>query len=578
MAATRGRKRKVVDNSVSSAKKPRLVSPGPANKEPVDEAPDEDDESSDRGNDDTSEDGNGADTPLTPLSPTRKKFPSELKSLKCTHPRCGKTFNRPIRLESHMRTHADDRACVCPYPDCDKAYYEDKHLQQHIKGSHKQERKYICDWQGCGKSFLTGTRLRRHQATHQGVDRFTCTGYPPCNETFRKHNTLERHIRSIHLHLAPFPCTYVDPVTKAPCKAGFDGAIGLQKHEKRMHEEQPFVCTSCIAPHSFNSDGTPKLLGFSSDHQLQAHMRKEHANCPFCELKLSGQQQLQAHIDSQHSGKSIEERREYACEHTGCFKAFTRQSNLAAHVRTIHDGERFICGGFDVTPNPGLSIFHLGDGCGKDFVSKANLEDHIRTSHLGLRSVINSNRLAEAPSEMYYAEEVDEDYAVITTISKKKSRKHQSSAIDDLIGNSQTSDPRRNKACPIPDCGHLFIREHDVELHLNTIHFPPCHTSAGDPSQRSGDEPQSNAIMSPEEWAAMTARQLQAEMLSNPLGAPTNVEMELEQQAKADGAFWFGADDFSPAETPGPDVWVRDEAEMRRLIDEEHIDPALVGL
>ena len=472
-----------------------------------------------------------------------------MKHLNCPYPGCDKTYNRPVRLESHLRTHTDDRACKCPYPDCDKAYYEDKHLQQHIKGSHKTERTYACDREGCGKSFLTGTRLRRHIDTHKGLNRFNCSGYPGCDKTFRKHQTLQRHIRSDHLQLIPFPCAFVDPVTKIQCNAGFDGAAGLRRHMERDHTPSKYVCTSCVAPNSYNPDGTPKTLGFSSDHQLRNHIRKEHADCLFCDLKFSGRRELQAHIDSQHSGKSIEERRVHRCHRPGCRKAFTTSSNLAAHVRSTHDGQRFICGNFDVSYHPGLSIFDPANACGKELFSKANLEDHIRTAHLGLASEINANRLVKyetssdsnsAYSIKYSDSDSDCDHELLDTKSTRrkpaKSRKHKATVIDELVGTAQASDPRRNIVCPATGCNHRFIRQYDLDNHMAILHpaqpFPPF-----------------------------------------PRDSLSRQASPSEQQLDN---FWIGA--ATPAQTPGLDVWRHDEAEMRRLIGEEHIDPALVGL
>jgi general transcription factor IIIA len=523
---------------------------------------DDDDEGEDKpheAEDNPSEDGVEVETPLTPLSPaptpapTRKKFPSELKNLKCTYPGCGKSFNRPIRLESHRRTHFDDRACKCPYPDCEKAYYEEKHLQAHIKGSHKTERTYVCDREGCGKRFLTGTRLRRHVDSHKGLDRFKCTESPRCKKSFRKHQTLQRHIRSDHLLLAPFVCTHVDPVTQIQCDAGFDGAIGLRKHVERDHTPAKYVCTSCVTPNSFNSDGTPKNLGFSTERQLQNHIRKDHADCLFCDLKFSGQRELQAHIDSQHSGRSIEERRIYSCNQHGCDKAFTTQSNLASHIRINHDGQRFICGTFDVSYHPGLRIFDPKDACGRNLVSKANLEDHIRTVHLGLASEINVNRIVNyngsSDSNSVYesnkesGSDSDSGYRLSEYKPKsraiRRSQRHTVSIIDELVGNVQASDPRRTIACPAPGCDHRFMRQFDLDNHMTICHpappFPPF----------------------PEDLESVGT-------------------LSFTKQFVGQEAFWIG--DTTPVEHSRSQVWRMDEAEMRRLIDEDHIDPVLVGL
>ncbi|RDL40546.1 uncharacterized protein BP5553_00525 [Venustampulla echinocandica] len=537
-------KRKAPTSLEGFNKRLRVERPSPLDDLAAPENDDEDYEhSSSRSSNAYSEEGNEAETPITPCSPARKKFPSELKTIKCHYPGCYKTFNRPVRLQSHMRSHVNERSCVCQYEGCDKAYFEEKHLQQHIKGSHTKERTYVCDWEGCTKSFLTGTRLRRHKEAHEGHERFRCTAYPPCNQTFRKHQTLQRHIRSDHLQLTPFPCTYIDPVTKVACNAGFDGAVGLRKHEERVHATPGFACTACPVLGSFNPDGSQKLLGFATKAQLQTHIRKEHANCMFCDLKCSSQRELQSHIESQHSGKSLDERKTVRCTYIGCDSTFTKKSNLAVHVRSIHNGERYICGTLDISSNPELAAFAAESGCGKDFVSKANLEGHIRNFHL---------RMAGNTS---------------ASLHKTRTPKPKPSAIDELMGNSYAADPKRNIPCLAPTCLHKFIRDYDLQVHMRTAHnsFP------GDPSMEIDTdfaglplgESSNEGVATPE--------------MGDPLCGTPDIDWELQRRALEGGPFWVGATNPS---TPNQDSWKQEEAEMRQLIDfnEGVLDPSLVGL
>ncbi|TVY39159.1 Transcription factor [Lachnellula occidentalis] len=566
--ATQATQRKAAGSLEDSTRRLRIGESLHANEGPSSPI-DEDDEDGSEYNldkDEFSDYGGGAETPVTPFSPGRKKFPSEYKTIPCTFPGCTKTFNRPARMKGHLVTHTNERPFPCPYDGCDKTYIEDKHLQQHIKGTHTQERKWICDWEGCNKSFLTGTRLRRHKEAHEGHERFRCTGYPSCNKTFRKHQTLQRHIRSDHLELAPFPCTYVNPITNELCNAGFDGAVGLRKHVERVHSDPQFVCPSCTIPNSFNLDGTLKCLAFTTDAQLQGHIRKEHSDCMFCDKKCSSQRELQKHIESQHSGKTLDERKTIPCTYFDCDKTFTKKSNLAVHIRTVHNGERFICGTFDVSSNITLEAFDpLEHACGKDFTSKATLEDHIRTGHLGLPSLINSKRKKSSPEmdmdfDVDFINDEDDEWA--PKKKKRKARKQKPNVIDELVGDSYAADPNRNIPCLDPTCPHKFIREYDREIHLRAAHPILAGAAMFDSTfdlQTSGSFFQDGSGNGGQGGGGGEDMGIGIDTMT----PHADIDWALQRQALEGGAFWVGDGSMMPT----GDNWTLEEEEMRRLID-----------
>lgn len=526
---------------------------------------DNDEDGSDyNGKDDFSDAGAGTETPVTPFSPGRKRFPSEYKTIQCTFVGCTKTFNRPARMKAHLITHTNERPFKCPYDGCDKTYIEDKHLKQHIKGTHTQERKWVCDWEGCDKSFLTGTRLRRHKEAHQGHERHRCTGYPGCNKTFRKHQTLQRHIRSDHLELAPFPCTFVDPFTNEQCNAGFDGSVGLRKHEERVHGDPQFACGICTIPNVFNLDGTPKPLAFTTETQLWHHTKKEHSDCMFCDKKCKSHRDLEKHIESQHSTKTIEERKNLQCPE--CDKAFTKKTNLTNHIRIVHNGERFICGTFDVSSNLALEAFdHTEDGCGRDFVSKANLEDHIRTGHLGLPSLINGNRKKAKPREpdfdMDFIDDENDDFAPKTK-TKRKLRKRKTNMIDELVGGSYEADSDRNISCLDPTCENKFIGDYDLQVHMEAAQSLQAEPSMLDPTL-----PVVNGFQSPGTFFPGGGMTPTGDGMMTPNFSQEDVDWEMQRQVLEGGAFWVGAEDSA---VQNQDNWNLEEEEMRRLIDPDY--------
>ncbi|KAF9871697.1 hypothetical protein CkaCkLH20_10895 [Colletotrichum karsti] len=479
-------------------------------------------------------------TGQTSLTTRSRKFPSDLKTIPCTYPDCHKTFNRPARLAAHLRSHTDDRPFKCTYPGCDKDYREEKHLRQHIKGSHTQERGYTCTHEGCGKSFLTATRLRRHQDVHAGQERFRCRDFPPCNQSFRKHNTLQRHIRSEHLGAHAYPCP------EPGCGAGFDSQGALRNHTRRDHSEPQFWCEEC------GGDDGASSVGFTSLALLQAHIRKEHLNCIFCDFKCTGQWELERHVEMRHSGIPLEARKTIACTWEGCDKKFTKKHNLTVHIRTAHEGFRVVCGELDVSGGPDLEGWSNDLGCGAGFISKMKLEEHIRHIHLGFKRP--QVKPVEGPS---------------------------GNLLDDIAGTN------RNIPCVIEGCNARFIRHHDLQVHLEN-HPPAVSAVPAVPEvdqieaailSLAGDTDADNADAGPFDGN----REMPELPLYGIIPGVTDFSENFSEnftsgEQSPNDEFWFGArDDFNSP----PQTWEEEEAAMRALIDEDvscYVDPALANM
>ncbi|KAL2802663.1 hypothetical protein BJX63DRAFT_103555 [Aspergillus granulosus] len=392
------------------------------------------------------------DTPATPISTTSVRYPSELKTHRCPFEGCGKAFNRPARLQEHLRSHNNERLFSCTYDGCDKSFLRASHLNHHVKSAHTGVRDYVCDRPDCGKSFVTGSRLRRHLAAHDGQDKYRCTEYPPCNETFRKHSTLQKHVLSVHLKQKPFQCTHNDPETGEKCAMAFETAGHLRTHESRVHSEKRFSCAECT--HRVEQD--PSSMGppvtFPTYSLLQSHIRTAHPpQCPNCSVTCSTPRELRRHLDVMHGNVSLEDRRIFPCTIPGCDRSFTKKGNLTVHIRTVHEGEkRFVCGETDVSASkrvPGWS----GDGCGKRYGSKLALEEHIRTAHLGFQ-----NSKAERRQRL--------------GLAKKRQESTNLSALASLTGEGYDEETGRQIACFVNACPHRFHRNYDLWVHMGSKH------------------------------------------------------------------------------------------------------------
>lgn len=377
------------------------------------------------------------ESPVTVATTPRAKFPSDLKTLPCTWPGCPKTFNRPARLRDHLNSHTNSRPFKCTYEGCDKDYIEDKHLKQHIKAVHTNERKHVCQREGCGKSFVTGTRLKRHQAVHDGADRFRC---PDCGQSFRKKETLHKHVLKDHKGEAPHQCT------EPGCNARFESKGALKRHHQKIHGELKYWCSDCAMQKG--PDGTEKHVGFTTFYLLQAHMKLEHQDCLFCDFKSSSQAEMMTHIDMYHSGKTVEDRKTFCCDHAGCVKSFTKKSNLRAHQRTAHEGFRFVCGEVDVSNVAGLEAWSKDQGCGDKFCTKVRLEDHVRYIHLR----------QERPKAPW---------------TPSQTAQQSPAAEVDLIDELSGVQMQAKKTIPCSMCPEAFSRYYDLEVHVAAVHSAP---------------------------------------------------------------------------------------------------------
>lgn len=401
------------------------------------------------------------DTPATPISPSSAKsakYPSELKTHRCPFEGCTKAFNRPARLQEHLRSHNNERLFKCTHSDCDKTFLRTSHLNHHLKSAHTAIRDYVCDRPDCGKSFVTGSRLRRHLAAHDGRDKYRCREYPPCNQSFRKHSTLQKHIMTEHLQQKPFPCAHTDPNTGERCRMAFDSSGHLRAHESRMHTEKRFSCAECTNRmeeqcSAVDSTGSTQAT-FPTYALLQAHIRAAHPpRCPACPITCATSRELRRHLEVVHGNVSLDDRKLFPCTVPGCDRSFTKKGNLTVHIRTVHDGEkRFACGETDLSTSKKVAGWN-GDGCGKRYGSKLALEEHIRTAHLGCM-----NAKAERRQRLGLGG------------GRDRSKPAGPSALSALTGEGYAEETGRHITCFIDTCAHRFYRDYDLWVHMSSRH------------------------------------------------------------------------------------------------------------
>ena len=503
---------------------------------------------------------NSAPTPLTPLSSKASpRHPSDLKTIHCPYDNCNKSFNRPAKLSQHLRSHTNTRLFVCPHTPCTKDFLRESHLKHHVKSAHSDIRDYVCEWQGCGKSFITATRLRRHNAAHEGREKFRCT-VTGCGQTFRKHGTLQKHVTTFHEGRHPYVCELLNE-NGTKCGAGFDTEGRLESHAGRIHGTKKFVCTVC--PCQQEADIQTPNLGkngavFLSHVALQAHIQDEHPpTCTECGLKCTSKSALKSHVEVLHGDLGVNERKVHVCPEPDCGRAFTKKGNMNAHIQISHAGKRFVCGVVDRKTLNHVGDWDGSDACGEASTSKRNLERHICTVHLGLDP---SGKLKNGGKHQSLAEPAN---------------KNGVSALTRLTGSGYETETGRNVSCLVQGCNYRFVREYDLEIHLQSRHgladleiqammmeeeLYTRHSFQGAPVYATEHDLEAERIFD---------RQFGNDVVMG------NSDDSLESGTLEDGVLWLRGDSF---DTAAGDSWLHDEGAMQHLIDEDYEGKNVEGL
>ena len=251
------------------------------------------------------------------------------------------------------------------------------------------------------------------------------------------------------------------------------------------------------------------------------------------------------------------------------------------HLRNVHDDEKgFVCGTVDISSSKTVSDWNGENACGRGFKTKQNLEDHIRSAHMGL----DRARKMKAKA----LEQVKQNYT-----SRRKKR--NPAAVSRLIGSAYDEDPGRRIPCLQAGCPVRFIREYDLDIHLQS-----AHGLADFEIQllRAAHDETRPSIYGYELATDRNAMDMEAETALDVQfgnfdpdgglmdGAYGDLADDIEEAAARGGQFWVGGGGYEVDMGVGEE-WEREEMEMQRLIagdreaggererDEMMIDPVL---
>lgn len=207
--------------------------------------------------------------------PTKPKRP---KIYTCSHPDCGKRYNRPILLRQHENSHSNNRPFKCTEEGCDKAFFKKSNLQDHMY-SHLpvSARPYACTL--CEKKFISLDRLRRHELTH--TDRYKCPR-EDCTRAFSSHQGLKHHIQIFHDRV--LNCDVCNKVFQLPRL--------VKQHRIKKHSEIPSYACQFSGCYSV----------FADEFSLNTHVCEKHPQfeCEVCAENCLDEKSLKIHMSVHH--------------------------------------------------------------------------------------------------------------------------------------------------------------------------------------------------------------------------------------------------------------------------------------
>ena len=197
-----------------------------------------------------------------------------------------------VQVHEQLIVAGDGAGVLCPV--CQKHFFYDKYLQQHLRLSHPTSavgvvyrqpspesshnnvseepliiipvldvKNFCCTH--CQYRFKTKHGLTSHMVTHSEERPFNC---PDCIFKFKRKGDLVKHSRHVHSEEKPFSCQN--------CTFTFKRKSELVKHFKLVHSEvRPFSCSHCKYKCKIKNDLTRHMVTHSEQWSTEGQILAE---------------------------------------------------------------------------------------------------------------------------------------------------------------------------------------------------------------------------------------------------------------------------------------------------------------
>ena len=229
---------------------------------------------------------------------------------------CSESFEDPLSLRRHRRTHGVSSDCVGELEkpaqyvcsQCGRVFRSMRTLNCHVR-THTGARPFACRVAGCTKRFAQHGTRKFHERTHSDDMPHIC---PVCGRRFKHPTTVRLHM-SVHTGAKPHQCP--------SCPMRFRRSCDLARHALMHSDRRPFSCSSCQ-----KSFKTKKTL---SRHILALHTDEVPWRCSVCDKGFKTVGNMRVHMRV-HTGD-----RPYVCE--VCGSRFAYSGSLKSHMQ-VHSG------------------------------------------------------------------------------------------------------------------------------------------------------------------------------------------------------------------------------------------------